>query len=76
MVSVVARLSSGPGPPPEDEAEGLERPELFGTKNRGNCQVDIPHAKRVRKKDWDRYEVCSTWSLGTNNPQQLRVREG
>ena len=57
---VVARLSSGPGPPPEDEAEGLERPELFGTKNRGNCQVDIPHAKRVRKKDWDRYEVCST----------------
>ena len=30
---VVARLSSGPGPPPEDEAEGLERPELFGTNN-------------------------------------------
>ena len=58
---VVARLSSVPGPPPEDEAEGLERPELFGTKNRGgNLQVDIPHAKRVRKKDWDRYEVCST----------------
>ena len=28
-----------------------------GTKNRGDCQVDIPHAKRVRKKDRDMYNT-------------------
>jgi hypothetical protein len=49
VLHVVARLSLGPEPP-EDELEGLERPELFGTKNRGKCQVDIPHANRVRRE--------------------------
>lgn len=59
VLHVAAQLSSGPGPV-EDAVDGLEGPELLGTKHRGNSQADIPHARRVRNEDQDRYEVCST----------------